>query len=255
MKISPQPYSFQFQPEDEFIDSFGILKFGEKYKEFKELEARLRDDEIKLYEKERYEFEEYVRKSNRFAAKVTALEAKEDDYNEQKTRQESVEKLKLDEKVKRLLEIKDEINRACRIAKMVRNCYITGYNPRNRKIKYTDGRGAYRNGVPNDFLNIKEILKADGGIILKLGEEHYYGYDDIIFCGGEICGGTDGRTTYPVLWHAEQTEGFGIFFIQYRPLVQHCRDDEELKKARELRKNKRNIMIITDDYYNVSRFL
>lgn len=252
MKIQPQPYSFQFQSEDEFTDSFGILKFGEKYKEFKELEARLKDDEIKLYEKERYEFEEYVRKSNRFAAKVTALEAKEDDYKEQKTRQESVEKLRLDEKVKRFFEIKDEINRACRIAKIVRNCYITNYNPRNRKIKYTDGEGAERNYVPAHFSDIKEILKADGGLILKPEEE---GYDDIIFCGGEICGGTDGRTTYPVLWHAEQTEGFGIFFIQYRPLVQHCRDDEELKKARELRENKRNIMIIADDYYNVSRFL
>ncbi len=229
-------------PETRFIEHFAQLQFTRTYDQYRELQTKLTPEEIDLYKKAKKEFDELTGQTNQFTRKVTQNAATDEDYTTQRERDNAIKAIQLDSKVAQFLSLENDIVPECQRALMIRRTYITDFNPENRKIRFNEGN--YDSPAPEIFRNLKNILKADGATITESDAKEF---DDRIYRGGNICGRTDGEDTYPILFHAERTTGFALFFIAYRPLVEYCSGDPELKTARELQRNGKNVIIVTSE--------
>ncbi|OGY48256.1 MAG: hypothetical protein A3D39_00125 [Candidatus Buchananbacteria bacterium RIFCSPHIGHO2_02_FULL_39_17] len=232
------------QNVEEFYDKYALLLYNQKYVEYRELKSEFSAEDIARYAQEKKRSDELLRKTQQFTQKVTRNEVTEQDYAQQKERDMTMKALSLDGRVEVYLNLEKEITTECQKAGILRGQYIWNYNPCGRKIKisYMDQSRSF---LPHMFRNLATILEADGGIIIQNKKDEF---DDWVYCGKEICGGTNGEDTYPLLMHAENTSGFSIFFIDFDPLTKHCKDDREILKAIELKNKERNVAVITDYY-------
>ncbi len=228
---------------EEFLNIYGTIQFGKSFDDYNELKKKLTLEEIENYRKDKLEYDSLSKKTNIFTEKVKKNNANEDDYNQQRERDKKVKSLNLNPEINKFLSLEKDILPEFKLASEIREVYIKDYIPKDRSIKWIEGN--YNSPAPPIFRNLQNILKADGASIY---ERENNSFDDIIYCGGEICGRTDGQDTYPVLRHAKETDNFGLFFIAYRPLIEHCRGDQELRTAIELKQQNKKIIIITNGY-------
>ncbi len=249
MKVQAQPHSFSFPKEEEFAEKYTQIYLADQYDKYQESKATYTPADIQSYNSRKQELKEWQTAKLQFMVKVKNGKATPEDFAQQQENDTTIQSITLDEKIGTFIDVDTKVQHSCHQAKIVRSAYISNYNPQDRKILYITGPNS-----PNIFQNLKTILQADGGIIAhqsydKIREKDTF--EDIIYCASEICGAErdGGKSTWPILSHAEKNEGYTLFFLNFHPLTQHCQNDPELKLARELKQKGKNIMIITSESY------
>ncbi len=254
MKVQAQPHSFSFQTQEEFFEKYTQIILGEKYQKYQELKSVLTPQEINQYTKDKEKYQELKSERFRLNCQLKRGNAQPEKYNKLEELDTAMNIITFDKKVQEFSTLEEKVKEQKYSASIVRSAYIESYNPQDRKILYLTGPYA-----PHVFQNLPDILQADGAIVKenwKDTENPTDTYQDIIYTGAEICGGerNGGKSTWPILNHAEKNDGYTLFFLDNRPLYEHCRTDQEITKVTELAKKGKKIMIFTSNYGNVTRF-